>query len=69
MKTTRNQKKYPYFYDCQCFYRRELRTVGIQFLMRLQKEQQKENKQKNQLKLARKRLRIRKAILWPSKYV
>ena len=39
------------FYYYQCLYRRALGTVFIQFFIRLQKEQQKETKnKKNQLK-------------------
>ena len=41
----------PYVYNYQCFYIRELRTFGFQFFMRLQKEQQIDNKQKINLNL------------------
>ena len=46
MKTIRNQLKYPRGIQLQCFYWRELRILGIQFLMQLQKEQQIDNKLK-----------------------
>ena len=46
MKTIRNELKYPIGLYYQCFYIKELRTLGIHFFMQLQKEQQTDNKQK-----------------------
>ena len=46
MKAIRNQLKYPKGLLLQCFYKRELRTLGIQFIMQLQKEQHIDNKLK-----------------------
>ena len=57
------------FYYLQCSYRRALRLLFIQFLMRLQKEQQIETTNKFQLKLARKQFRSRNAVLCSSKCV
>ena len=50
MKTVRNQLKYPIegikIPSMGYFYRRELRTLGIQFFMQLQKKQQIDKKLK-----------------------
>ena len=46
MKTIRNQLKYPLGVTLRILLYKELRTAGIQFFMRLQKEQQINNKQK-----------------------
>ena len=66
METIRNQLKYSIGVQLPMILQKELRTAGIQFFMRLQKEQQRQHT-KNQLKLGRKSFRNRKAILWPSK--
>ena len=59
MKTIKNQTTSHGVYDDQCFYRRSLGPVLIQFFMRL-----KRNKKK-QLKLARERCRSREVIICP----
>ena len=46
MKTIRNQLKYPIGVRLPMVLQKELTTAGIQFFMRLQKEQQIDNKQK-----------------------
>ena len=46
MRTIRNELKYSIGLRLKCFHERELRSVGNQFFMRLQKEQQRDNQQK-----------------------
>ena len=62
-------EKIQYLYDCIRVYRRALRPVINQFFMRLQKGQQEETAKKNQLKLAIKSCRNRKALFGTPKYV
>ena len=52
MKTIRNQLKYPIVVRLPMVLPKELTTAGILFFMRLQKEQQIDNKQKINWNLA-----------------
>ena len=68
MKTNRNQPKYPIALLLTMLLYEGIKNCRYSFFYAVTKRSTNRQQTKNQLNLAPKRFRSRKAMLWPSKY-